>query len=246
MDRVGDRPFLRAAAMRAGRARKKGWQSPILLYWSLTFPAAKRPEERAVLADDVIVDVLEQLRGVLPFFRGDWLDGAWWDSPLIASHHGNIDVVGGGRGGRGDGGSSGDGSGARSSNYRVVEGYGDGGGGGGIGRGRQARRWCRLGGLVADSAAGGHGDIRRTRLLRQGADPALRAAPVLAARDLHRAAHPLAIIATGFIVKSINRDDGTLVTSGTARLDLGRSNTKGFPYLTRCASLRDIYIYSSM
>lgn len=106
------------------------------------------------------------------------------------------DVDAGGDDGGGAAGRGGDRSGA-------AEGYADGGGGDdGVRRGRRARRRCRarrwLVGLLLQAG------IRRTRtrFLREGVDPALRAAPALAARDLHRAAHPLIVIAAELIVKS--------------------------------------------
>lgn len=86
----------------------------------------------------------------------------------------DVDAGGGGSGGGDDDG--------------VVEGYSDGGGRGSVGGARRARR--RL-----EAGAVDRGPGTRARLLREGADSALRAAPALAARDLHRAAHPLIVIA---------------------------------------------------
>lgn len=66
------------------------------------FPAAEWSEERAVLADDVIVDVLEQFRGILPFFSGDRLDRTRRREPLATGgQRARVDGVGDGRRGRG-------------------------------------------------------------------------------------------------------------------------------------------------
>jgi len=153
------------------------------LYWSLTFPAAEWPEERAVLADDVILDVLEQFCNVLPFLHGDRLDGAWWDHLLITSRD---DVYA--RGGR----SGGDGASTGGDDDRVAGGYGGDGGGGGGGVDRLDR--------LEATGAGDRGP-RGARFLREGADLTLRTTPALAARDLHRAAHSLIVISPERIAK---------------------------------------------